>query len=144
MYNCYSFFRLSNFAVINDGVLAATLNFSITLIGIWATVVKRFSVGEVPLQYYICTGIDPNKGHGPGNYHCSSKKYNASLIVWVFCLFLHIVLMTKIFCFQRKAEKKVRPIELGVLKQNNTGLPNQPISVISCSAGIIQPSRQIR
>ena len=101
-----------------------TLNVSIILIATWVTILKRFSPGELPLSYYICTGTDPNKDQGPGYYQCATKKYNASLGIWIFCTVIHIVLAPKIFLFQRKTEKRVESIKLGIFKQSNQIIPN--------------------
>ena len=117
--NLILIFRLSNFAVINDGVLAVAINLSIGLLVLWTVTVKRFAIGELPIYYYICLGIDPNQGKGPGYYQAAPKKYNASLILWIFCTLLHIFLWPKIFSFRRKAEKNVEPIELGSFNQEN-------------------------
>ena len=121
-----SFFRLSNFAVINDGILAVAITLSIGLLATWTTIVKRFAIGELPIFYYICLGIDPNKNKGPGYYQSFEKKYNASLIIWILCSFLHIFMWPKIFLFRRKAEKNVEPIELGSFNQENENQLNRP------------------
>ena len=126
-------------------MLATVLNMSIALIAIWTSLVKRFTVGEAPLNFYICAGIDPNKGKGEGSYQSHPKKYNASLFLWIGSSILHLVLVTKIFLFQWKSEKKSKPIELGALgKQRGSGTPDKPISTISCAVETIRPPRQIR
>ena len=122
-----------------------TLNISITLIAAWVAFLKRFSLGELPLMYYICTGIDPNKGQGPGYYQCTTKKYNASLGVWIFCMIIHIVLGPKIFSFQRKTEKRAEPIELGIFKQPNQFIANTHEAASTGSSGErSQQSRPLR
>jgi hypothetical protein len=108
-----SFCRLSNFAVINDGLLSRSINLSAAVMAMWVAIVKRFSIGEHPLNHYICAGIDPNNGQGPGHYRCMSKKYNSSVIIVIVCCVLHVALGVKIFWFQRREEKRVKPIELG-------------------------------
>ena len=113
------FFRLSNFAVINDGVLAVAINLSIALLVFWTLIVKRFAIGELPMNYYICLGIDPNKDKGAEYYQSAPKKYNASLILWIFCTLLHIFMWPKIFLYRRKAEKNTEPIELGSFNQDS-------------------------
>ena len=110
---------MSNFAVINDGVLAVAINLSITLVVFWTLIVKRFAIGELPMNYYICLGIDPNKDKGPEYYQSSPKKYNASLILWILCTLLHIFMWPKIFLYRRKAEKNSEPIELGSFNQDS-------------------------
>ena len=112
-------FRLSNFAVINDGVLAVAINLSIALLVFWTLIVKRFAIGELPMNYYICLGIDPNKDKGAEYYQSAPKKYNASLILWIFCTLLHIFMWPKIFIYRWKAEKNAEPIELGSFNQDS-------------------------
>ena len=111
------FYRLSNFAVINDKVISVSINLSVALIAIWATIIKRFSVGVLPLNYYICTGMDPSKANGIENYQSLSKKYNSSLIVLSVSFLLHLALGPKIFLYKRKAEKRVVPVVLGNFSQ---------------------------
>ena len=112
-------FRLSNFAVINDGIIAVSLNLSIFFIAIWTTIIKRFSVGILPLNHYICTGINPQEDLGTKPYQSLAKKYNSSLIVVSLCFLLHVALWPKILMFKLKSEKKVEPIILGNLNQQH-------------------------
>ena len=126
-------------------MLATVLNMSIALIATWTSLVKTFSVGEAPMNYYICAGIDPNKGEGEGNYQRHPKKYNATLFLWIGSSILHLVLVTKIFLFQWKAENKVKPIELGDLgQQRGTLSSDKPIATISRAVKNIRSPRQIR
>ena len=131
--------------MINDDVLATVLNMSIVLIATWTSLVKTFTVGEAPLHYYICAGIDPNKGEALGTYQSHPKKYNASLFLVIGSSILHLVLLTKIFLFQWKSEKKVKPIELGDLgQQRGSDRSEKPIATISYAVETIRPPRQIR
>ena len=126
-------------------MLATVLNMSIALIAIWTSLVKRFTVGEAPLNFYICAGIDPNKGEGEGTYQSHPQKYNASLFLLIGSSILHLVLVTKIFLFQWKAENKAKPIELGDLgQQRGTLSSDKPIATISRAVKNIRPPRQIR
>ena len=95
------------------------INLSITLVVFWTLIVKRFAIGELPMNYYICLGIDPNKDKGPEYYQSSPKKYNASLILWILCTLLHIFMWPKIFLYRRKAEKNAEPIELGSFNKDS-------------------------
>ena len=95
------------------------------LISSWVAVVKRFTPGELPVMYYICAGVDPNENKETGYYQSATKKYNASLIIWISTFILHIILWPKILAFQLKAEKRVRPIELGVFKRENQIRPHK-------------------
>ena len=126
-------------------MLATVLNMSIALIATWTSLVKRFTVGEAPLNYYICAGIDPNKGEGEGTYRSHPQKYNASLFLLIGSSILHLVLVTKIFLFQWKSEKQVRPIELGNLgQQRGSSRSDRPIATISDTVETVRSPRQIR
>ena len=92
----------------------------------WVTIVKRFSVGEPPINHYLCAGIDPNQMQGPGYYQCMAKEYNASLITVIVCFILHIPLVAKIFWFQKQEEKRVKPIELGIFTVGHPDVPHMP------------------
>ena len=99
---------------------------SAAMIAMWVTIVKRFAVGELPLNHYLCAGIDPNQMQGPGYYQCMPKKYNASLITVIVCFILHIPLVAKIFWFQKQEEKRVEPIELGSFAVGHPDIPQMP------------------
>ena len=94
-------------------------NLSILFIAIWTTIIKRFSVGILPLNHYICSGINPQESLGTKAYQSMAKKYNSSLIVVSLCFLLHVGLGPKILMFKRKSEKKVEPIILGNLNQQH-------------------------
>ena len=55
-------FKLSNFAVINDDLVAGFLQITVLVLSCWMALVKRVSVGRMPLNYYMCTGKDPTDG----------------------------------------------------------------------------------
>ena len=59
-------FNLTNFAVINDDFIATYLQVTILLVSLIVTAVKRMSVGRMPLNYFMCLGINPDQGkNGP-------------------------------------------------------------------------------
>ena len=73
-------FTLKNFAVINDDILAKMFNLSIILVASWASFVKRITPGNLPLNYYLCGGIDPNDGFPDGHFLDTPQKYNTGRI----------------------------------------------------------------
>ena len=90
------------------------------------------------MNYFICAGTDPNEGQGQGYYQGQEKRMNVSLLVWIVTLLLHIFLGAKIIFFQHKSEKRVEPIELGVLTHipdsadaSHPSEANPPIAIIS-------------
>ena len=83
-------FCMKNFAVINDDLLVRVLNLSILFLGMWASLVRRYTPGRFPLHYYLCTGMDPNKGLGVGTYLASPPKYNAGRLIVVSSFILNM------------------------------------------------------
>ena len=154
MFYCYLMIlrRLPNFAIIDEYVMAQAVNASIIVISFWAATVKCFSFGAPPLNYYMCAGIDPNQQNGIGYYQNQVKKYNTSIIIWVASLLLHIVLGIQIFIFERKTEKKDKPLELGGFAQrrdaaaaaNNTNTVTCQVFTICGNARTLPKSRNPR
>ena len=114
-------FKLSNFAVIKDDLIAGFLQITILIMSFWMALVKRISVGRMPLNYYMCSGKDPTgddetQGNGAKKYDTLSVLAIISFVVWV-------VAAAKIFLYQRKIEQSTRNIELGRIQ--NTGSSDQ-------------------
>ena len=111
----YTFiFHVKNFAVINDDVLTLILNLSILMISIWASIVKRFTPGKLPLAYYLCSGLNPNQDLDE-DYLTSPKKYNPGLLVFVFSCVVHLVMLPRIFYYRLVTERNGHQIQLGTL-----------------------------
>ena len=114
-------FKLSNFAVIKDDLIAGFLQITILVMSFWMALVKRASIGRMPLNYYMCSGKDPTNdggisGKGPKKYDTLSVLVIISFILWVFAT-------AKIFLYQRKIEQSTRNIELGRIQ--SSGSPDQ-------------------
>ena len=106
-------FKLCNFAVINDDLVATFLQMTILLLSLWVTGVKRMSVGRMPLNYFMCAGKNPNEENaeaGPGG---TLKKVDTTGILVTISVALNIFLLAKIFLYQRKVEKRTQDIQLG-------------------------------
>ena len=101
-------FTFKNFAVICDDILARILNLSILLIAVWAAFVKNETPGKLPLAYYLCTGMDPNKDG-------STFKYNTGRIILIVSLFLHLFLMPRVLYYQLVNLKHQKPLQLGTI-----------------------------
>ena len=128
-------FKLSNFAVINDDLIATFLNICILCASLWTATVKRMSVGKMPLQYFMCAGINPNHeaiifkppaSNGTNHedvsvgYQMMPGKFNATKIIVCVTFVLHVYVFTKIFLFQRKTEQKTKTIKLGSVEPLGT------------------------
>ena len=116
-------FKVSNFAVINDDLLTKFLQMAILVLGLWLAGVKRMSVGRMPLGYYMCTGGDPSNEYGKAAK--SVRKYDTFGLLVVISLVTNIVILAKIFLYQRKIEKteERQKIELGSIQ--NAGPNNE-------------------
>ena len=115
-------FKLSNFAVIKDDFIAGFLQISILSLSFWMTIVKRISLGKMPLNYYMCSGKDPaddDKGPRKG-----VRKYDTLSILTILSFLLWVFASAKIFVYQRKIERGTRNIELGRI--GNAEGRNQP------------------
>ena len=119
-------FHTKNLGVINDDLVATVLNLSILTIAIWTSSVRRFSPGRFPLHYYLCTGKDPNNGHGVGTYLATSPKYNGGRIIMIFSLFLHLLMVPRFLYNKVVTTIKERPTRIGILASQNEQNPNNP------------------
>ena len=113
-------FTLKNFAVINDDILAKILNQTILLVSIWASVVKRFTLGKLPMYYYLCAGTDPNEGLGVGHYLTIPRKYNTGRIIVILSFLLHLLLIPRILYYQLITDRNEQPLELGTVNNEST------------------------
>ena len=106
-------FKLSNFAIINDDLITVFLQISILTVSFWMAGVKRFSVGKMPLNYYMCSGTNPPHETDEEGYGKLFKKFDSVVILMSASFLLNTFVFVKIFLFQRKAEKATRQIEIG-------------------------------
>ena len=118
---CIFIFKLSNFAVVNDDLIATFLHLTILLLSLWITTVKRMSVGRPPLNYFICIGKNPNEVNVEDEPETIPRQYLSPEILCGVSFFLHLFAFTKIFLYQRKVEQMTQNIELGRIdsKGNN-------------------------
>ena len=128
----YTFiFHVKNFAVINDDILALILNLSIVVVSIWISMVKRFTPGNLPLSYFLCSGTDPNQGHDDGFYLQTPRKYNTARILLVLTVVLHLIMVPRILYYRIIVERKNEVIELGsngnnrIERNNETNSPSK-------------------
>ena len=110
----YAFiFKLTNFAVVNDDMIARILNLSVAFVSVWLYMVKRMSFGTRLLHYCICAGKDPNERNEKSGRKSMPGKYNTTIILVCISVIVHIFVFTKIFLYQRKMEQDGENIELG-------------------------------
>ena len=107
-------FKWTKVATVNDDLIASILQLTIVLASVWAAAVKRISIGRMPMNYFMCTGKDPNKEYPRyTNYKSVSNKLDTTSILVCVSFILHLTVYTKIFWYQRKMEKKMQSIQLG-------------------------------
>ena len=124
-------FKLKNFAVINDDFIARVLQISICLMGFWISAANRLSVGKMSLNYYLCTGGNPvaknvsiETGMENGTHDTSKnlrntsdiepRKLDTTSMVGFMSFILHVIILTKIFLFQKNVEDKTKNIRIQV------------------------------
>ena len=113
----YTFiFKWTNFAVVNHDLIARFLNFNIVILSLWLATVKKWSIGRMPLVYFMCVGKNPNESDGQLDFSFSmTEKFNTTqFLVWG-SFALHVFIFTKIFLFEREMEKRTEGIQLGTL-----------------------------
>ena len=118
-------FKLSNFAVVNDDLIATFLNLGIMALSFWNSVVKRISIGVMPVNYHMCAGTNPYEKLGKLNANNTNGKFNTVQILLYLSLLLHLFVFTKIFLYERKMEKKTGNINLGRIQRVEQENPNQ-------------------
>ena len=117
----YAFiFVLKNFAVINDDILTRMLSRSILLVAIWAALVKRMAPGKLPLNFYLCCGVNPNDNEKEGDFLGTPQKYNTGRIILISSVILHLIMIPRIMYYQFLTEQNEQPIELGKIEDENT------------------------
>jgi hypothetical protein len=104
---------LSNFAVVNDDLVATFLQVTILLTGLWMTAVKRMSVGRMPLNFFMCSGNNPDGDIGVHTPNAIIRKFDTLGILVVISFVLNMFVSVKIYLYQRKMERRTRNIELG-------------------------------
>ena len=113
-------FSLKNFAVICDDVLAMFFNLAILLIAIWGSFVKRFTPGNLPISYFLCSGKDPNEDGGDGHYLNTPQKYNTGRIIIAMSFLLHFVMVPRVLYYQLKTVRDQQPLQLGTLENEGS------------------------
>ena len=118
-------FKLSNFAVVKDDLIARFLNLSIVVLSVWITVVKRISSGLMPLSYHMCAGTNPSTQKETMGHDLNIGKFNTTQILMCISILLHAFILTKIFLYERKMEKKIHRINLGTIQGSVSGSSQQ-------------------
>ena len=115
-------FKHSNFAVINDDLLAVFFQITILVVGVWMAILKRMSIGKLPLNYYMCCGKNPS-----AESSSEIKKFDTFGIVVILSFVMHIYAQTKIFFYQKGIENINQNISLGQMSNSdaNNHIPNE-------------------
>ena len=130
----YTFvFKWAKVAAVNDDLIARIFQVTILLLSFWTTAVKKMSVGQMPLNYFMCAGKNPNEDHINKSSASIHGKFDSVSILIGLSLVLHVFVYAKIFLYQRKIERKIQSIQLGCIngleenlnqRQRNTAWSN--------------------
>ena len=108
-------FTKKNFAVINDDVLARIFNLSVLFVATWASIVKRFTPGQFPINYYLCCGKDPNEGNHDNSSDDTFQKYNTGRFIVITSILLHVMAILRIAYYQLINASNEKPHQLGIM-----------------------------
>ena len=106
-------FKLSNFAVLNDDLIATFLQITTMSVSLWISFVKRFSIGRMSLNYYMCAGKNPINEIDTNKHDIVIRKLDITNILYCISFALHIVVYSRIYLYQRKTEREAEKIEIG-------------------------------
>ena len=116
-------FKWNKFAVINDDLMARFFNISIVVLSLWMVVVQRLASRRMPLLYFMCAGKSPLEDvSSKDNFLPNTEKINFIEILVYASFALHLIILTKIYLYERRMEKAAEKIQLGTLDisdQNN-------------------------
>ena len=115
-------FKLSNFAVLNDDLIATFLQITTMTVSLWISFVKRFSIGRMSLNYYMCAGKNPIDQIDTNNQNMVIRKLDITNILYCMSFALHIVVYLRIYLYQRKMERQTEKIEIGRGLPDGSGL----------------------
>ena len=117
-------FNWKSFAVVNDDLITCFLQLTILVVGLWISVVKRFSLGKMSMNYFMCAGINPDGENANNNSEVIPKKFDTCGLLICISFVLHIFVFAKIFLYQREMERKMIKIKLGSINSSeNIGSP---------------------
>ena len=108
-------FKWTGFAVINDDRIARFLQLTIAVVSLWMCTVKRMSFGRMPLNYFMCAGINPQGENSQNIPGFSTRKFDSPGFFVMGSYVLHIFVFGKIFLYQRKMERKMKRMQLGTI-----------------------------
>ena len=116
-------FKWKKFAVINDDLIATFFNLSIVVLSLWMVIVQRLTSRRMPLLYFMCTGKSPVEDvNSKNDFLKNTEKINFNEILVYASFALHLIILTKIYLYERRMEKAAENIQLGTLdisKHNN-------------------------
>ena len=109
-------FKWNKFAVINDDLMARFFNLSIVVLSLWMVVVQRLASSRMPLLYFMCTGKSPVEDvNSKDDFLPTAEKINFIEILVYASFALHLIILTKIYLYERRMEKAAEKIQLGRL-----------------------------
>ena len=113
-------FKWKGLVVVNDDLITCFLQLTILIGGLWIAAVKHLSLGRMPLNYFMCTGMNPNEIN---KSELVPKKYDTLGLLVCVSFVLHIFVFAKIFMYERTMEKKISSIKLGIMKSSGNIVP---------------------
>ena len=113
-------FKWTGFAVINDDRIARFLQLTIAVVSLWMCTVKRMSFGRMPLNYFMCAGINPQAENYKNISDFNTQKFDTTGILVSVSYVLYIFVSAKIFLYQRKMDKKMERIQLGIINSSRS------------------------
>ena len=109
----YAFiFKLTNFAVVNDDLIAKFLGQCVVFVSVWLYMVKKMSSRKRLLHYCMCAGKDPMYPYEKSEPKTMPGMYFTIILICI-SVILHVFVFTKIFLYQRKIEQDKENIEIG-------------------------------
>ena len=116
-----SIFKFSNFAVINHDMLVTFFRITILVVSLWMAILKRLSVGRMPLNYFMCSGKDPLQREG--KLISDVTKVDTFGIVVIISILVNVFALTKIYIYERNMSKEMQ--NSSIHPNNDSGHDNQ-------------------
>ena len=73
---------------------------------------QSFCLGQQPLRYYICSGLNPNT-------HLQTKQHQSKLLFRLISFLIHLVLGLRILVFKIRGKKLVQPVLSSIAASKN-------------------------
>ena len=140
-----SIFKFSNFAVINHDMLVTFFRITILAVSLWMAILKRLSVGRMPLNYFMCSGKDPLQGDG--KLRSDVKKVDTFGIVVIISIVINIFALSKIYVYEQNMSKEMRSSTIHPIndsaQDNQAKKQNEPKRINNVPRSMIDLTTQV-